>query len=54
MVVRFIGGGNRSTGRKPQTCRKSAFNKKISHFNTCIFRLDVLQQNKHDSHSIPV
>jgi len=26
MAVSFIGGGNRSTGRKPQTCRKSLTN----------------------------
>jgi hypothetical protein len=26
MVVSFIGGGNRSTQRKPQTCRKALTN----------------------------
>jgi len=26
MVVNFIGGGNRSTRRKPPTCRKSLTN----------------------------
>jgi hypothetical protein len=57
VAVSFIGGGNRSTRRKPPTCRKSLTNsrrssqleQKLLHRNQCLQTDD---DNRHRNHSV--